>query len=139
MEMRIPLLTWLDLGVGIGVADNLPSDASGGFTYAGFLATDLRLSVQAHGTLGKVKSIGELCAGGGIGAAAALAGYEYTTLYFFYPAVTAEAFLDYIPSFLPSIAFRLSLPFTALFRRDMEYSLQAGIGLEASCRFGSGA
>lgn len=139
MEIIVPLLSWLDLGLGIVVSDSLPSDASGGFTYAGFLGADMRLSVQAHGTLGKWERIGELRAGGGIGAAAALAGYEYTTLYFFYPAVTAEAFLDYIPSFLPSIAIRVSLPFTALFRRDMDYSLQAGIGLGASYRFGGGA
>jgi hypothetical protein len=138
LDMRFPVLPWLDIAAGLDFYGIAPSDISGGFTYRGFGAGDLAVAAQGRAVLGTWPGFGELDAGGGLGLAGVIAGYEYTTLYFFYPEVRIEGFIDYIPAFLPVVDLRLSLPVAAQFRRDMDYSFSAGIGLGLTYRFGSG-
>ncbi len=138
IDMGFPVLPWLDLGGGFDLYGIAPSDVTGGFSYRGFAGGALSVDLEAHARLGSWKGFGQLDAGGGVEAAGVFAGYTYTTLYFYYPELTVKAFLDYVPSFLPAIDVRLSLPVSAQFRADMTSSVSAGIELGLLYRFGSG-
>jgi hypothetical protein len=137
LQLGIPILDWLDLEVNLGILGLAPSDASGGFTYRGLCGGNLGVSAEASAPIGFWERFGRLRAGGGLGAAAVVARYEYTTLYFFYPEIRAEGFVDYSPAFLPSLGLRLSLPVSVLFRRDVDYAVAMSIGLGVSYRFGA--
>jgi len=136
LDLRSPLLPWLDFGASLDLYDIAPSDISGGFDYRGFLGGDIALGVEAHTAPARWAGIGELAVGTGLGFAGVLAGYQYTTLYFFYPELTAKIFLDYVPVSLPAIDVRLSIPIGIQFRPDMDYSASAGVTLGFAYRLG---
>ncbi len=138
VQLGIPILDWLSLEVDLGILGLAPSDASGGFTYRGLCGGNLGVSAEAFGSIGSWERFGRLQAGGGLGVAAVVARYRYTTLYFFYPEMRAEGFVEYNPAFLPSLGLRLSLPVTVPFRRDVDYAVTAGFGLGVSYRLGAG-
>jgi hypothetical protein len=137
LRLGIPILAWLDLEVDLGILGLAPSDASGGFTYRGSCGGSLGMGAEAFATIGSWERFGQLRAGGGLGAAAVVARYGYTTLYFFYPEIRTEGFVEYNPAFLPSLGLRLSLPVSVQLRRDVDYSVAMGIGLGVSWRFGA--
>jgi hypothetical protein len=129
VEMLVPLLPWLDMDVALVMSEHAASDASGDFLYLGFLGTGLLIGAQAHVSLARWEDGSVLGAGGGLGFAGALASYNNTTLYFFYPEVEITGFLDYAPAALPSWHFRLFILLDALLRQDMDYTLCSGVGL----------
>ena len=136
-QLGIPILDWLDLEISLGILGLAPSDASGGFTYRGLCGGSLGVGAEASATIGSSDTLGTLQAGGGLGLAAALARYEYTTLYFFYPEARASGFVEYHPAFLPALGVRLSVPVSVQLRRDVDYAVAVGIGLGVSWRFGA--
>jgi hypothetical protein len=135
IDTRFSALPWLDIAVSFSLSGMAPSDISGGFTYRGFGAGDLSVAGQGRAVLGRWKGFGTLSAGGGLGMAGVIAAYQYTAVYFFYPEVRAEAFLDYAPAFLPGFGLRLSLPLAMQLRRDMDYSFSARFSLGVSYTF----
>jgi hypothetical protein len=135
LQLGIPILDWLGLEASLGILGLAPSDASGGFTYRGLCGGSLGVGAEAFATIGSWDKLGTLRAGGGLGAAAVVSRYEYTTLYFFYPEIRVEGFLEYNPAFLPSLGVRFSLPVSVQLRRDVDYSVAMGIGLGVSYRF----
>jgi hypothetical protein len=137
VEILVPVLSWLDLDVMLTLSAHAASEASGGFTYAGFLGTSLSVGAQAHATLFSREEVGRLCAGAGLGLGGSLASYNDTTLYFFYPEVDMAGFLDFSPAFLPSLGLRLIVPVSVLLRADMDYTLCAGVGLGVLYSFGA--
>jgi hypothetical protein len=137
LQLGIPILDWLDLEVNLGILGLAPSDASSGFTYRGLCGGNLGVSAEAFASIGSGEGLGLLRAGGGLGAAAVVARYEYTTLYFFYPEIRAEGFVEYNPAFLPSLGLRLSLPVSVQLRRDVDYAVAMGVGLGVSYRLGA--
>jgi hypothetical protein len=137
VRLGLPLLDWLELDVNLGILGQAPSNSSGGFTYRGLCGGCLGVSAEASAPIGSWERFGQLRAGGGLGAAAVMAKYEYTTLYFFYPELRAEGFVEYNPAFLPSLGLRLSLPVRVELRRDVDYAVAIGLGLGASYRFGA--
>ncbi len=138
IDMRFPVLSWLDVTAGFELAGIAPSDLSGGFAYRGISPGAIAVGADARSILGSWKGFGELAAGGGLALAGVLAGYQYTSLYFFYPEVRTVGFLDYTPAFLPAWRLRLSLPLAVQLRRDMDYSFSAAIELGVAYTFGSG-
>jgi hypothetical protein len=134
---RFPVLSWLDVSVGLDLFGLAASDMSGNFGYRGFNAGDLAVMVEARGPVGTWPGFGRLEAGAGLGAAGAIAAYEYTTLYFFYPELRAEGFISWMPSFLPDFDLRLSVPVGWSLRRDLDYSFAAGVALGVSYTFRS--
>jgi hypothetical protein len=137
VQLGIPIFDWLDLEVNLGILGLAPSDASGGFTYRGLCGGNLGVSAEAFASIGSWEGFGRLRAGGGLGAAAVVARYEYTTLHFFYPEIRAEGFVEYNPAFLSSLGLRLSLPVSVQFRRDVDYAVTLGIGLGVFYRLGA--
>jgi hypothetical protein len=135
LQLGIPILDWLDLEVSLGLLGLAPSDSTGGFTYRGLCGGNFGVSAEAYATIGPWERFGQLRAGGGLGAAAVVARYEYTTLYFFYPEIRADGFLEYDPAFLPSLGLRLSIPVSVQFRRDVDYSVALGLGLGITWQF----
>jgi hypothetical protein len=137
MEALFPLLPWLSIDAVLALDHAGASDPGGGFVCSGFLATGLSAGVQARADLATWRNAGTLGAGAAVSGGAALASYDDTTLYFFYPQASIGGFLDFSPSFIRGLTARLSVPVTALFRRDMEYTIRAGLAL--SVLYGLGA
>jgi hypothetical protein len=127
-DLGFPLSSWLEITTSLDVFGVLPSDAQGGFLYRGYGGGALAIMLRGRGVVVSSPRLGEIGMGGGLGGAAALPGYQYTTLYFFYPEVRAEGFIDFRPAGLP-LGFRLSLPARVQLRRDMDYSVAVGVGL----------
>ena len=136
-QLGIPILDWLDLEVSLGILGLAPSDASGGFTYRGLCGGSLGAGAEAFATIGSREKFGTLRAGGGLGLAAVVARYEYTTLYFFYPEIRASGFVEYHPAFLPALGVRLSIPVSVQLRRDVDYSMDLGISVGTTWHFGA--
>ena len=131
LGLTFPLAQWLDLTTSFELFGVLPSDTQGGFLYRGFGGGAVSLMLRGRGVIASSGRLGEIGAGAGIGGSAALPGYQYTTLYFFYPEAGLEGFVDFRPARMPGWRFRFSVPFRAQFRRDMDYSVSAGAGLSA--------
>jgi len=137
LRFGFPVLDWIQLEARLEILGLAPSDASGGFTYRGLCGGSLGFGVDASAAIGSWERFGSLRAGGGLGAAAAIARYQYTTLYFFYPEILAMGFLEYFPAFLPSLDMRLFVPVKAALRRDLAYAITSGIGLGVSYHLGA--
>ena len=136
LSLSFPILTWLSVGTSFGLSETLPSDTTGGFVYRGYGTGALGACVEAHGPIGQWRNAGTLDAGGRVGVAADWSAYQYTSLFFFYPETLVEGFLGFRFAGLPSLQFRLALPFRVQFRRDLDYSLSAAVGLGAVYTFG---
>ena len=128
-DLSFPLAAWLELSTGLDIFGVLPSDTQGGFVYRGFGGGALSLALRGRGVVASTARLGELGLGGGFSASAAVPGYQYTTLYFFYPEVGLEGFIDLRPAGAPQWSFRLSVPLRAQLRRDLDYSFSTGAGL----------
>jgi hypothetical protein len=136
IDVAVPILAWLEIDASLGLLGVSLSDASGGFSYRGFSGGDLCVSVEAFAPIGSWKGFGQLTAGGGLGVAAVVAGYQSTTLYFFYPEIRAEGFLECNPSFLPALGIRLSIPVSVQLRRDVDFSITTGLAMGVRYHFG---
>ena len=131
-----PLNGWLGIAGTFGLFETVPSDTTGGFVYRGYGSGALGISLEAGGQIADWPTVGRLAAGGGIGASADWGAYQYTTLYFFYPETFVEGFLDFSFAGLPSLRLRFSLPVSVQFRRDLDYSFSAALGLGVIYTFG---
>jgi hypothetical protein len=139
VDLSIPFTDWIGMRTSLELFGVLPSDASGGFLYRGFGGGAFALMLEAHAEVA-AGSFGELRVGGGIGAAVALPGYQYTTLYFFFPEARTEALLLYrpaLPAWLRGLELKLTIPLRAQFRRDLDFSISTGIGISAAWQLGA--
>ncbi len=136
LVLSIPLFAWMDLTTSLEGFGILPSDTAGGFDYRGFGGTALAASLETHFPVARSSRAGVVSLGAAAGAAAALPAYQNTTLYFFYPEVRVAGFLSWQPAVLTRFTFRLDLPLRAQLRRDMTWSLSAGVGLGAFITLG---
>ena len=136
VDFIFPILDWLRLDASIEGFTVAPSDISGGFLYRGYSGGALAVMAEGGWVLVSSPSLGLMRIGGGLGFAAALPSYWYTTLAFFYMEPRAEALLDWEPSGLPRFDFRLFIPVRAELRRDLNYSFSTGFGIGVLYRFG---
>jgi hypothetical protein len=137
IDFVFPLDKWTRLVTSIEGFTVAPSDISGGFLYRGYSGAALSMMLQAGAVFAFSPSLGLMRVGGGLGVAAALPSYWYTTLAFFYLEPRAQAFLDWEPAGLPHFDFQLSVPVALQLRGDMSYSVSTGIGLGVLYRFGN--
>ncbi|MGA2639742.1 MAG: hypothetical protein ABSG21_02420 [Spirochaetia bacterium] len=136
IEFVFPIVEWLRLDASIDAFTVAPSDISGGFLYRGYSGGAMAIMAQAGAVLVSSPSLGLMRIGGGLGFAAALPSYWYTTLAFFYLEPRAQALLDWQPAGLPRFDFQLSVPIAVQLRRDMSYSASIGIGIGVLYRLG---
>lgn len=138
LDMRFPVLSWLDIATNLDFFGVAATDLSGNFGYRGFSAGDLAVLAEARALIGQWSGFGRLEAGGGMGVAGAIAAYQYTELYFFSPELRAEGFVAWVPSFLPGFDLRLSIPLAWQLRRDVDYSFSASAMLSVAYTLRSG-
>jgi hypothetical protein len=129
IEFVFPIIDWLRLDASLDLFTVSPSDASGGFLYRGYSGAAMAIMAQAGTTLASGAGIGLVRIGGGLGFAAALPSYWYTTLAFFYLEPRGQILLDWEPAGLPRFDFQLSVPVRAQLRRDLTYSVSTGVGI----------
>jgi hypothetical protein len=139
IDLSIPFADWIGLATSVELFGVLPSDATGGFLYRGFGGGAFALALEAHAPVAS-GAWGELRGGGGIGAAAALPGYQYTSLFFFFPEARAEALLLFRPAqpaWLRGLELKLTVPLRAQFRRDLDFSISTGLEISAAWQLGA--
>jgi hypothetical protein len=136
VDFVFPILEWLRIDASVEGFTVAPSDVSGGFLYRGYSGGAVAVMVQAESAIVSSPNLGVIRLGGGLGAAAALPSYWYTTLAFFYPELRAQGLLDWEPATLPRFDFQLSVPLRMQLRRDLDYSACLGLGLGISYRLG---
>jgi hypothetical protein len=136
VDFVFPIIEWIRLDASIDAFTVAPSDISGGFLYRGYSGGAVALMAQAGAVIVSSPSFGLMRIGGGLGFAAALPSYWYTTLAFFYLEPRAQGLLDWEPAGLPRFDFQLSIPLRFQLRRDMSYSASTGIGIGVQYRFG---
>jgi len=136
IDLVFPILDWLRLDTSLDLFTVSPSDVSGGFLYRGYSGAAMAIMAQASAVLVSSPSLGLIRTGGGLGFAAALPTYWYTTLAFFYLEPRVQGLLDWEPAGLPRFSFQLSVPVRMQLRRDLRYSASAGIGIGVLYRVG---
>jgi hypothetical protein len=136
IDFVFPVVEWLRLNASIEGFTVEPSDISGGFLYRGYSGGAMAIVAQAEGVILSSPRFGVMRAGGGLGIAGALPSYWYTTLAFFYLEPRAQALLDWEPAGLRRFDFQLSIPFAVQLRRDLDYSMSLGIGIQVLYRLG---
>jgi hypothetical protein len=136
MDFVFPVREWLAIDGSVEAFTVAPSDASGGFLYRGYSGGAMGLLVVFAWPVATSPRLGELRAGFGAGIAGALPSYWYTTLAFFYLEPRLRGILAWTPAGLPSFTFQLLVPVAMQLRRDLDYSVSAGIGLGVQYTFG---
>jgi hypothetical protein len=129
LELLFPVNRWLALGGSAGVIGASASDMLGGFGYRSYLGGFLGFVAEASAPLSSWKYLGTLHGGGRLGLLANIAGYGNTSLVFFFPSLALDGFLVWSPAALPFLDIGLTLPLRVNFRRDMQFSGSAGLGL----------
>jgi len=136
LMVAFPVLGWLDVRADLDFFGLMSSDAAGGYLYRGYGCSALALGAYASVPFDTLKGIGKLEYGGGLAVAGDFAGTTYTTLYWFYPEVRAEGFLDFRPDFLANTHCILYVPLRWQLRADMSYCFSTGLGLRVAYSFG---
>ena len=139
MDFVFPLKPWLALDATIDAFTVAPSDISGGFLYRGYSGGALGLIAAFAWPLAVPDRFGGLSAGFGVGLGTALPSYWYTTLAFFYVEPRVRGTLAWTPAGLPDFTFQLFTPVALQLRRDMGYSVSAGVGIGVLYTFGKRA
>ncbi len=129
LDFLFPINGLLSLDATVDAFTVAPSDISGGFLYRGYSGGALGLIALFAWPVAKSPRLGELRAGFGAGLGAALPSYWYTTLAFFYLEPRLRGTLTWTPAGLPDFTFGLFLPVAMQLRRDLDYSVSAGLGL----------
>ena len=120
------LLPRLRMGTAVGFHWTGGSNLAGGFLYRAYNGFDLRIYASM---VGQAAPSSMLTLGFHIGPLARLDRYSRTLLYFFYPGVYVHPFLEgrFRNSFLSR--WTLGIPVELYFRKDLQLSLSAGLGL----------
>jgi hypothetical protein len=128
---RIQLVWEFDLGSRLRLASALGyhytgrSNLAGGVLYRAFSGVDLRGGFAVVGKQDSSRVSFGLAAGG----YARIDSYVYTRLFFFYPGVYVEPFLEGRPDRPWRNHWQLGFPVELAFRRDLEFCLSVGVGL----------
>jgi hypothetical protein len=130
---ELPVAEPLALGLGLRLQGTLASGLSGGFQYRGHWGAGLLLGARLGVWLPGGGSVSALRVGTQMGALLSYERYSLTVLYFFYPGLYCEPFLELQFLRLPRFTFALGLPVEYHFRKDPPCSGSVGLGL--TCRY----
>ena len=122
-------LPFLGIGASYRYHWTLPSGSRDGYVYRGTSGSEVRTFLAAcHPRILAVSSL-ILAAGTDIGVLLRLDSYQLTSLYFIYPGVYIQPFLDLILDDKPGFSFRLFLSLDYFFRKDLLFNASAGPGI----------
>jgi hypothetical protein len=126
---ELPLWRVAALGLGVDGHGTLGSSLEGGWQYRGHLGMGLRLYGRLRLPLAVSWGGRLLYLGGATGASLNYDRYVYTQLHFFYPGwfLEPQMELQLRPAGRSSLA--LLLPIDVYFRKDLELSTAAGLGI----------
>ncbi|MEW5813941.1 MAG: hypothetical protein AB1798_00910 [Spirochaetota bacterium] len=117
---------------GVGCLYVNASSLSGGVVYRGFTGIMADLRLLGRFPWGTADTPVKLWPGMSLAAAGYYARYWLTESFFFFPALTLQPLLDFLPGTRPPWFFRLGLPFTVYFRKDLIISAATGLSLSIS-------
>ncbi len=129
LMFELPIIVPLSLGSSLAVHNTLASSLQGGILYRGFSGTDLRLFASVKGLIYIGPGRFDLYIGASGGGSARYDRYDYTMLYFFYPGIFLEPFLEMHITKRGMHSFQLSLPLDLFFRKDLAMHGSFGIGI----------
>jgi hypothetical protein len=129
LSLEVPLSGIAGLGFTLGYHGMGSSPPSAGVLYRGHSGLEAGAYLAGHGRLGRGGERLRLRGGLQAGASASLDTYSQTELLFFYPSLLLEPCLELHFPRLGAHTFSLSLPARLDFRRDLELSASAGLGL----------
>jgi hypothetical protein len=127
--LETSLVGVLGLGFSLGYHRTEDSNVAAGFLYRGHHGLDADTRLLLRSRLAPNRPRGGLAIGG----SANFDVYNRTELLFFYPALTAEPYLELPTKGPPRHTFSFGLPCRLDFRRDLD--LAASVGLELSWRW----
>lgn len=125
-----PLFPPLAGGLALGYHQWFPSDLSAGFLYRGHSGAELALYLSAKALLWRVAGRLDVLAGLEAGASSNFDRYSLTELYFFYPGVLMQPFLEFHFRMLGANTLILILPLELYFRKDLDLSASFGLGVQ---------
>jgi hypothetical protein len=127
--LDIPLFSGVFLGLGFQLHDTLASSLSGGWSYRSHWGGGLRLSAGYGLGISDSSRPLELELGASAGGSANYDVQTWTTLYFFYPGIFLEPYLELHKQKWGRHSFTLILPLDYYFRKELDFSASIGIGV----------
>jgi hypothetical protein len=127
--LDIPLFSSLSLGVGLQLHSAMASSLSGGWRYRSHWGGGLRLSAGGGLQLSSASRPLQLELGASVGGSFNFDLYTWTTLFFYYPGVFFEPYLEFYNQKRAKHSFSLVLPIDYYFRKDLDFSGAIGIGV----------
>jgi hypothetical protein len=127
--LDIPLFAALKLGIGFQLHGTTISSYSGGWVYKSHWGGGLRLSAFYGFPLSAPSRPLRLTLGAGIGGSFNVDLYTFTTLFFFYPGIFVEPYLELDHSKRTNSSLTLVMPIDYYFRRDLGFYGSIGVGV----------
>ena len=127
--LDVPLFSTLSLGFGLQLHTTTASSLAGGWLYRPHWGGALRLSAGYGAQLSSSSRALQLELGAAAGGSFNFDLYTWTTLFFYYPGVFIEPYLEFYNPKRAKHSFSLVLPIDYYFRKDIEFSAAIGIGV----------
>jgi hypothetical protein len=127
--LDIPLFSSLALGFGLQLHTTTASSLDGGWRYRSHWGGGLRLSAGYGLRLPAASRALQLELGATAGGSFNFDRYTWTTLFFYYPGIFLEPYLEFYNPKRAKHSFTLVLPIDYYFRKDLEFSGAIGIGV----------
>lgn len=127
--LDIPLFSAFSLGIGLQLHGVTASNPAGGWIYRSHWGGGLRLSAGYGFLLSEPSRPLQLTLGLAAGGSFNVDLYTLTTLFFFYPGVFLEPYLELDHSSRKHSSVALVLPVEYYFRRDLEFYGSVGFGV----------
>jgi hypothetical protein len=127
--LDIPLFSTLSLGFGLQLHTTTASSLAGGWLYRSHWGGGLRLSAGYGVQLLTSSRPLQLELGATAGGSFNFDLYTWTTLFFYYPGIFIEPYLEFRNLKRENHSIALVLPIDYYFRKDLRYSGSIGIGV----------
>ena len=127
--LDIPLFSALSLVVGLQLHGTTASSLTGGWAYRSHWGGALRLGTGYGFTVSPPSRPRRLEIGASAGASFNIDMYTWTTLYFFYPGVFLEPFIELHSRAPKRHSLALVLPLDYYFRKDLGFFGSIGVGV----------
>jgi hypothetical protein len=127
--LDIPLFSAFSFGIGLQLHGFTASSPAGGWTYRAHWGGGLRLSAGYGFELTEPSRALRLRLGVSAGGSFNLDLITYTTLFFYYPGIFLEPYLEFDNPKREKRSIALVLPIDYYFRRDLEFYGSVGLGV----------
>jgi hypothetical protein len=127
--LDVPVLPSLSIGIGMQLHGIRASSLAGGWSYKSHWGGGIRLSTAYGSGISEPSQPLQLELGTSIGASLNFDLETWTTLFFFYPGVFLEPYLQLNSSRRKNCSTAIVLPIDYFFRRDLELYGSIGLGV----------